>query len=90
MSFIQRELDRLNSAILLAGDGEQRERLYAAQQALAWATEPDGYKSPLAMVMGTQEGSADCSAVRHPTPSSDICFQSDLPQPQPIQTGREH
>lgn len=68
MSFIQRELNKIS--IALASAGGKRAELYAAQQALIWATEPAGFASPYAMIMGTQEGSEDCSADRHPLPSS--------------------
>jgi hypothetical protein len=47
MSFIQRELDKINDAIRSdKTDLEDLVKLRAAQQALAWATDPDGYKSP--------------------------------------------
>jgi hypothetical protein len=47
MSFVARELDRI-SARLRHPDtqADQYEKLYAAQQALAWALDPDGAKSP--------------------------------------------
>jgi hypothetical protein len=62
MSFIQRELDRITSK-LQAGPlpAEEHGKLYAIQQALAWALEPIGFKSPYDMVLtGTPEGSEDC------------------------------
>lgn len=44
MSFIQRELEKINEAIRnTEGDSSC---LRAAQQALVWALEPDGYASP--------------------------------------------
>jgi len=43
--------------------------LHAAQQALVWSQEPAGFKSPYAMIKGTQGGSKDCSAHNHPLPS---------------------
>jgi hypothetical protein len=67
MSFIAREIERIRSAIL-AGDNRRAE-LYAAQQALEWALEPDGIQSPYGMVMGIQEGSADYSADPRPAAS---------------------
>ncbi|MBZ9873095.1 hypothetical protein LB542_19800 [Mesorhizobium sp. BR1-1-9] len=67
MSFIQREIDRIRES-LVASDPRYDE-LYAAQQALEWALEPSGIKPPYAMIMGTQEGSGDCSAPSHPFPS---------------------
>jgi hypothetical protein len=47
MSFIQRELDKINEAIRNAeADSIEDRCLHAAQQALVWALEPDGYASP--------------------------------------------
>lgn len=73
MSFIQRELDRIGEALRAAPEGNQYAQLYAAQQALAWATEPNGYAAPSMLLMGIPAGSRDCSAHLHPTPSSDTC-----------------
>ena len=58
MSFISREIDKIRLA-MLDGKGNSKE-LYAAQQALEWALEPDGIQSPYTMIMGTQEGKEDC------------------------------
>ena len=70
MSFIQREIDRIRTALLdPANAGESYERLYVAQQALAWATDPEGFKSPYSAVMGTQEGSEDYSGNPRPSQS---------------------
>ena len=63
MSFVQREIDRLNGAINSGQD--QRAELYAAQQALSWAMEPGGIESPYAMIMGTRVNSEDCLARPH-------------------------
>jgi hypothetical protein len=46
MSFLQRELDRIRAALLSEKEVAIYQRLYAAQQALAWASEPDGFRSP--------------------------------------------
>ena len=66
---IRPQLDRIREALLSERDGETYDRLYAAQQALAWASDPTGFRSPLNSIMGTQEGSVDCSARPHPLPS---------------------
>ena len=67
MSFIQREIDRLRTGLL---DGvSNKEEIYAAQQALEWALEPSGIKSPADHLMGTQEDLAGCSAHPHRVPS---------------------
>lgn len=54
MSFIQRELERIQSALGKPGD-EHYEQLWAAQQALAWALEPTGFKSPFCAITGSRE-----------------------------------
>lgn len=72
MSFLQRELDRLQGALLDPSNRDRYSELYAAQQALAWALEPGGYASPTRLLMGILEDLEDCSVHRHPLPSSDI------------------
>ena len=74
MSFIAREIDRIRLA-LLAGSARHDE-LYAAQQALEWALEPGGTRSPYAMIMDILSDSADCLADRRLPQSSDICSRS--------------
>ena len=71
MSFLSREISRLNVEIAANPDAPERDQLYAAQQAIAWASEPRAIKSPYDLIMGTQEGSADCSDAHHPTPFLD-------------------
>lgn len=64
MSFVQRELDRI-SAILRDGLHPNHKELYAAQQALVWAQEPNGFASPLTQITGIQGAKEDCPAERH-------------------------
>lgn len=46
MGFVERELERLNCA-LNEGVGDPRyPEIYAAQQALSWALDPTGFRSP--------------------------------------------
>lgn len=67
MGFLEREIDRIRAALLLTPPGLQYDRLYAAQQALAWAGDPDGFKGPYDLIMkGTPEDSKDCSVRSHP------------------------
>jgi hypothetical protein len=74
MNFIKRELDKISAAI---SQGSNREpELYAAQQALAWASEPTGFASPFAMIMGTRASSGDCLVSSNPAPSE---YVSDGP-----------
>lgn len=67
MSFVQREIDRLNGA-LNSGAGDRSE-LYAAQQALSWALEPGGIRSPYEVIIGIPGDSKDYSAPNRPLPS---------------------
>lgn len=66
MSFIQRELDRLSAALRADPQSNDYDRLYAAQQALSWATDPDGFASPMKHIRGIQGDSGDCSDVPRP------------------------
>ena len=60
------ELARIRAALLdPATTSEQYDRLYVAQQALMWATEPDAFRRPFDTAMGTQEGLEGCSAPAH-------------------------
>jgi len=46
MSFIQRELDKIAVALREPRPADEYRQLYAAQQALSWASEPTGFKAP--------------------------------------------
>jgi hypothetical protein len=66
MSFVQRELDRIGARLRESDiSPEQYERLYAAQQALAWSLEPSGFRSPYDAVTApfadNPRDGADCS-----------------------------
>jgi hypothetical protein len=64
MSFIQRELDRIQNTLTTAQlSSHRRAELYAAQQALVWALDPTGFKPPYDMIANATdnpEGSGDC------------------------------
>ena len=62
MSFVAREVERIREAITLGQDEDGR--LYAAQQALCWALEPDAIMKPFEFVTGNAEETRDCSAHR--------------------------
>lgn len=81
MGLIERELERIGEALRerrqslppdggeSALSGDYRE-LYAAPQALSWALEPSGFKSPCdAIVRGTQADSGDCPESSRPLQS---------------------
>ena len=60
MSFIQRELDRISTVLRDDPQASDYDVLYSAQQALSWATDPAGFKSPLAAIRGIQAVTEDC------------------------------
>lgn len=69
-SFVARELDRISTRLRETSKGtKEHDRLYTVQQALAWALEPTGFMSPYDLIVGIQEGSADCRASSCPPAS---------------------
>lgn len=46
MSFIERELAKIENAIGATPEGQTRECLMVTQQALRWAQDPDAFMSP--------------------------------------------
>lgn len=77
MGFVERELDRLAAALREPQPPERYAQLHAAQQALAWTTEPQGFAAPLDMIdrdygapiMGTPIVPTGCSDDRRQIPS---------------------
>jgi hypothetical protein len=69
MSFIQRELDRISMALREPRFADRCDQLRAAQQALSWALEPEGFNSPFKSVAGNQPNSGDCSPGVYPVAS---------------------
>lgn len=69
MSFIQRELDRIASALRSPQSADRYCQLYAAQQALSWALDPTGFATPSDTVAkgitGIQEDLAGYSVRLH-------------------------
>lgn len=60
MGFVEREIDRIRERLNAIGeDHPDYGRLYAAQQALAWALEPAGFRSPYDHVFNVTSGAAD-------------------------------
>lgn len=72
MSFITRELDRISARLRnVALPKSEHEQLYAAQQALSWALEPNGFRSPYdTITMDIPEGSEGCPSSSYRDPSS--------------------
>lgn len=74
MGYIEREMGRIEAEIASEKNGTDRFRqLFAAQQALKWATEPQCFAAPLDSIdgrfgqaaMGSLAGTAGCSAEPH-------------------------
>ena len=65
MSFINREVERIQALLRQGESVEKYSELYAAQQALSWASDPEMFKSPYDLVMGIQEDLEGCLAVPH-------------------------
>lgn len=76
MKHIESELERIRSRLARYPDPFEHAGLYAAQQALCWAAQPEGFASPYETITGNVEGSGCCLAPRHPKQSSDNgdCF----------------
>jgi hypothetical protein len=79
---IQTELDRVSERLRQEmGTSGLYCQLYAAQQALSWAVNPESAGAPLEVIVGgkvqpptgIQAGSGDCLAVLRPLASSDTC-----------------
>jgi hypothetical protein len=51
IGFVQRELDRVGSALRQPQSESNYAELYAVQQALLWVLEPTGFKSPYDMLL---------------------------------------
>lgn len=66
MSFIQREIDRISAALREPRNSDEYRQMYAAQQALLWASEPNGFASPTTMITGISPALEDCPAGSHP------------------------
>lgn len=69
MSFVQRELNKISSALLQEADEGRKNELYVAQQALFWVLDPSSYRTPFNMIMDIQAEPKDCSAHNHQPPS---------------------
>lgn len=66
---VAEELNRIGERLRAGPDPFEHAGLYAAQQALSWAARPDAFKSPYALVTGTQADSGDCSEFPRPPQS---------------------
>ena len=66
--FIERELEGIAQALREPRFADQYDQLYAAQQALSWALEPEGFKRPYDMLTSTPADLAGCSGLPRPLP----------------------
>ena len=66
MEHIERELRLIEKRLAGYPDPFEHAGLYAAQQALCWAAQPDNFASPYAVIVGSEAGSKDCSAGSRP------------------------
>lgn len=68
---IKSELSRIADRLSGSPDPFEHAGLYAAQQALGWAAQPDAFASPYAVITGTREGRADYCSGSCPAPLPD-------------------
>jgi hypothetical protein len=66
---IAAELERIGKRLEAGPDPFEHAGLYAAQQALCWAAQPEAYASPFAAVTGSAATQGCCSEQSRPTPS---------------------
>lgn len=70
MSYIQREIDKLNRDLIAAKTSDQELQLRAAQQALVWVLDPLAFKSPWTMITGKDGTDSSISAPVLPLPTA--------------------
>lgn len=72
MKYIERELEKITTELRSTKSNERYCELYAAQQSLSWAIDPENYAAPSVTILDgkvqppiadTQAGSADCLEV---------------------------
>lgn len=71
MDHLAAEIARIETRLAAYPDPFEHAGLYAAQQALRWAAQPEAFASPYAVVTGSGGASADCSADSRLAPSLD-------------------
>ena len=78
---VQAELNRIGER-LRAPDPFQHAALYAAQQALCWAAQPEAFASPVDTIVDNAGGVGDCSPEAHRPSFSDTHDHWRLYAPQ--------
>ena len=61
MSFVQKEINRIQNKLKTVIDTPTNDRLFAAQRSLLWSLDPNAVQSPYDMIMGMAANSEDCS-----------------------------
>lgn len=84
MSFIDRELEIARAQIGTAS-GVRLDRLWAVQQALAWASDPSAYQSPVKAVASILVVAEDYQPKCCQPLSSDIDAETSHPEPLQLQ-----
>lgn len=69
---IDDELLRIGNRLAAFPDPFEHAGLYAAQQALSWAANPDGFKAPYDLIVGSGGGAKDCYTDTSPAAFLDI------------------
>lgn len=69
MSHMKDELHLTGEELRNNPDGPKYEQLYAAQQALSWATDPERFRSPYRMIMDIPAETEGCPGCPDPGPS---------------------
>lgn len=83
MKHIQTELDRISERLRSHPHPNEHAGLFAAQQALEWARNPNGFRSPFDTATGTQEAHKGYCRSDRQELSEDTSFQmTDAPLPQ--------
>jgi hypothetical protein len=57
-AYVQHELESITAELDVEFDDARRSRLYAAQQALAWALNPSAFLSPLELLASEKPGAS--------------------------------
>lgn len=60
MQHIDDELSRIGARLAAFPDPFEHAGLYAAQQALSWAAQPDAFKAPYDLIVGSVAGAKGC------------------------------
>ena len=77
MKHVQDELNRIGERLAAGVDPFEHAGLYAAQQALCWAAQPEAFASPYEITVRSEAEQECCSAPHRPLPSLGIASRSE-------------